>query len=127
MGTKLMFACAESPLRSLFSSCLLSAVGAGVSRMAFVAAVAVDGTEPAGLLFAARVLPLWPPSPWTLALLCVVSITEPRSITVDEGIGAMPLALGVCALLLIVWMLPRDRAHTITSRVVAGWLDGARL
>jgi len=54
-------------------------------------------------------------------------LLEPRSITVDEGIGAMPLALGVCALLLIACGCFRViAAHTITSRVVAGWLDGAR-
>jgi beta-lactamase regulating signal transducer with metallopeptidase domain len=55
-------------------------------------------------------------------------LLEPRSINSDEGIGAMPLALGVCALLLIACGCFRViTAQTRTSRVVARWLEGARL
>ncbi len=46
---------------------------------------------------------------------------------IDEGMGAMPLALGICALLLIACGCFRViTAQTRTSRVVARWLEGAR-
>jgi Zn-dependent protease with chaperone function len=52
-------------------------------------------------------------------------LLEPRAI--DEGMGAMPLALGVCALLLIACGCFRViTAQTKTWRVVARWLEGAR-
>lgn len=81
------------------------------------------------LLFAFRVLPL--AASVALTLVFVVpsfQLLEPRSvnINVDEGIGAMPLALGVCALLLIACGCFRVIvAQTRTTRVVARWLEGA--
>ncbi len=79
----------------------------------------------AGLLFALRVLPL--AASVVITFVFVVpsfQALEPRSI--DEGMGAMPLALGVCALLLIACGCFRViAAQTTTSRVVARWLEGA--
>lgn len=79
----------------------------------------------AGLLFAARVLPLAVSVLITLALVVPsFQLLEPRSI--DEGMGATPLALGVCALLLMACGCFRVvTAHTETARVVARWLEGA--
>jgi Zn-dependent protease with chaperone function len=79
----------------------------------------------ANLLFALRVLPM------AAAILITVGfvvpsfqLLEPRSI--DEDMGAMPLVLGVCALLLIARGIFRVvTAQTRTARVVAGWMDGA--
>jgi beta-lactamase regulating signal transducer with metallopeptidase domain len=52
-------------------------------------------------------------------------LLEPRSI--HEGMGAMPLALDVCALLLIAWGCIRGiAAQTRTVRLVTRWLEGAR-
>jgi Zn-dependent protease with chaperone function len=82
----------------------------------------------AGLLFALRVLPLAASVIITFAFVVPsFQLLEPRSINSDEGIGAMPLALGVCALLLIAYGCFRViTAQTRTSRVVARWLEGAR-
>jgi Zn-dependent protease with chaperone function len=79
----------------------------------------------AGWLFAVRVLPLTASVAVTFAFVVPsFQLLEPRSI--DEGMGAMPLALGVCALVLIAWGCFRViAAQTRTSRVVARWLDGA--
>jgi Zn-dependent protease with chaperone function len=79
----------------------------------------------AGLLFASRVLPLAASVVITFAFVVPsFQLLEPRSI--DEGMGAMPLALGVCALLLIACGCCRViAAQTRTSRVVARWLEGA--
>jgi Zn-dependent protease with chaperone function len=77
-------------------------------------------------LFALRVLPLI--AALTLTLSFVVpsfQLLEPRSI--DEGTGAAPLALGICALLLLFigcWRVVG--ALMATSRVVAYWSEGAR-
>ncbi len=81
----------------------------------------------ADLLFALRVLPL---AASVLITFTVVvpsfQLLEPRSIDIDEGIGAMPLALGVGALLLIACGSFRViAAQGWTSRAVARWLDGA--
>ncbi len=83
----------------------------------------------ASLLFALRVLPLAASVVTTFAFVVPsFQLLEPRSINSDEGIGAMPLALGVCALLLIACGCFRViTAQTRTSRVVARWLEGARL
>jgi Zn-dependent protease with chaperone function len=106
--------------------CLLSALVLAAWRS--LQRLQVTERSRAGLLFAARVLPFVASVAMTLAFVVPsFQLLEPRSITVDEGIGAMPLALGVCALLLIACGCFRViAAHTITSRVVAGWLDGAR-
>lgn len=80
----------------------------------------------ADLLFALRVLPLFASVVLT-AVFVVPSfqILEPRSI--DEGMGTLPLALGVAALLMIAWGSYRViSAQTRTSRIVARWLEGAR-
>ncbi len=82
----------------------------------------------AGLLFALRVLPLATSVLVTFAFVVPsFQLLEPRSLDLHEGIGAMPLVLGVCALLLIACGCFRViTAQTRTSRVVARWLDGAR-
>jgi Zn-dependent protease with chaperone function len=79
----------------------------------------------ADLLFALRILPLVASIVLTIAFVVPsFQLLEPRSI--DEQMGAMPLGLGVCALLLIaVGGLRVVAAHTKTSRMVAQWLDGA--
>ncbi len=83
----------------------------------------------AGLLFALRVLPIAASVIVTFAFVVPsFQLLEPRSIDIDEGIGATPFALGICALLLIACGCFRViAAQTKTSRVVALWLDGARL
>jgi len=80
----------------------------------------------AALLFGLRILPLLA-SVVITAVLVVPSFQrlEPRSL--NEGMGAIPLALGVCALLLISYGCFRVIAAEIRStRVVARWLQGAR-
>ena len=53
----------------------------------------------AALLFALRVLPMAGSAVITFAFVVPsFQLLEPRSINIDEGIGAMPLALGLCAL-----------------------------
>src|SRR5258707_15412084 len=81
----------------------------------------------AGLLFGLRVLPLVASAVITFVFVVPsFQLLEPRSINADEGIGAMPFALGVCALLLIACGCFRViTAQTRTSRVVARWLEGA--
>jgi len=80
----------------------------------------------ADLLFALRVLPLFASIVITGAFVVPsFQILEPRSI--DEGMGTLPLALGVAALLLIAYGSYRGiAAQTRTSRIVAQWLEGAR-
>jgi len=80
----------------------------------------------ADLLFVLRVLPLAASVVITFAFVVPsFQLLEPRS--ADEGMGAMPLGLGVCALLLIACGCFRViAAQTTTSRIVAGWLRGAR-
>src|SRR6202040_4370901 len=82
----------------------------------------------AGLLFALRVFPLTASVVITFGFVVPsFQFLEPRSINSDEGIGAMPLPLGVFALLLIAYGCFRlITAQTRTSRVVARWLEGAR-
>jgi Zn-dependent protease with chaperone function len=105
--------------------CLLSALVAVAWRWLKV----LHATEQslASLLFAVRVLPLTASVVITFAFVVPsFQLLEPRSITSEEGIGAMPLALGICALLLIAWGCFRViTAQTRTSRVVARWLKGA--
>jgi Zn-dependent protease with chaperone function len=103
--------------------CLLSALVAAAWRSLKL----VHATEKslAGLLFALRVLPLAASAVITFAFVVPsFELLEPRS--TDEGMGAMPLALGVCALVLIACGFFRViAAQTKTSRVVARWLEGA--
>jgi Zn-dependent protease with chaperone function len=104
--------------------CLLSALVAVAWRLSRLLHARAKGL--AGLLFALRVLPLAASVVITFAFVVPsFQLLEPRSI--DEGMGAMPLALGICALLLIACGCFRViTAQTKTSRVVARWLEGAR-
>lgn len=79
----------------------------------------------AGLLFALRILPFVASVGITFAFVVPsFQLLEPRSI--DEGMGEIPLALAVCALLLIACGCFRViAAQTATARLVARWLEGA--
>jgi Zn-dependent protease with chaperone function len=103
--------------------CLLSAVVAVAWRS--LQLLRAREKSLADLLFALRVLPFVASVVITFAFVVPsFQLLEPRSI--DEGMGAMPLALGVCALLLIAGGCFRViAAQTRTSRVVARWLEGA--
>jgi Zn-dependent protease with chaperone function len=81
----------------------------------------------AALLFELRILPLLVAALITFTLVVPsFRLLEPRSINGKEGIGAMPLALGVCALLLIAYGCFRVIAAQISStRVVTRWLEGS--
>lgn len=89
-------------------------------------ALNVQARTLATLLFAVRIFPLVVSVAITFAFVVPsFDLLEPRSI--DEGMGAMPLALGLCALLLIACGCFRVAAAlTKTSRVVARWVEGAR-
>ena len=80
----------------------------------------------AAILFGLRILPLVFSIIVTFALVVPsIHLLGPRSI--DGGMGAMPLALGVCALLWIACGFFRAIAAQIrTTRVVTCWLEGAR-
>jgi len=81
----------------------------------------------AAFLFGLRVFPFAASVVVTLAFVVPsFQLLEPRSIEIDEGIGAMPLAFGIFALLLIAcgcWRVIAAQAKT--SRVVARWMEGA--
>jgi Zn-dependent protease with chaperone function len=104
--------------------CLLSAMVAIAWRS--LRRLRVTQQNLAALLFAFRVLPLAASLVLTFAFVVPsFQLLEPRSI--NEGMGAIPSALGVCALLLIVCGCFRVvAALSKTSRVVARWLEGAR-
>ncbi len=108
--------------------CLLSALVAVSWR--WVKLLHATERRVATLLSTLRVLPLAISVVITFAFVVPsFQLLEPRSINIniDEGIGRMPLALGVCALLLLGWGCFRVLvAQSRTSRVVAGWLEGAR-
>jgi Zn-dependent protease with chaperone function len=105
--------------------CLLSALVA----IAWRSLRWLNATEQslAALLFAFRVLPLTASVVITFAFVVPsFQLLEPRSMDIDEGMGAMPLALGACALSLIACGSFRVIiAQSRTSRVVARWLEGA--
>jgi hypothetical protein len=105
--------------------CLLSALVAVAWRS--LKLLRVTEQSLAGVLFALRVLPL--AASVIVTFVFVVpsfQLLEPRSINSNEGIGATPLALGICALLLIACGCFRViTAQTRTSRAVARWLEGA--
>src|ERR1700674_2201216 len=105
--------------------CLLSALVAVAWRS--LTLLRAKERSLAGLLFALRVLPLVASAVITFAFVVPsFQLLDPRSISSDEGIGAMPLALGVCALLLIACGCFRViTAQIRTSRVLARWLGGA--
>ena len=77
-------------------------------------------------LFALRILPLAASAFLTFAFVVPsFDLLEPRSI--NEGIGEAPPALGICALLLIVYGCVRVvTAQVRASRIVNGWLQGAQ-
>jgi Zn-dependent protease with chaperone function len=80
----------------------------------------------ATILFGLRILPLVASLIITFALV-VPSFQLMEPLPIKEGVGATPLALGVCALLLIAWGFVRAiAAQTRTTRVVTCWLQGAR-
>jgi Zn-dependent protease with chaperone function len=105
--------------------CLLSALVA----VAWRSLKWLHASEPslAGLLFALRVLPMAASVVVTFAFVVPsFQLLEPRSVNIDEGIGRVPFALGLCALFLIAGGCFRViTAQRKTSRVVAGWLEGA--
>lgn len=81
----------------------------------------------AGLLFALRILPLAASVAVTFAFVVPsFQLLEPRAMDIDEGMGAIPLAMGICALVLIALGCFRViAAQTETARLVARWLEGA--
>lgn len=80
----------------------------------------------ADLLFLLRVLPLLASIVVTLAFVVPsFQLLEPRS--TGEGVGTMPIALGMAALFLIAWGCHRVVSAQIrTSRIVARWLAESR-
>jgi hypothetical protein len=104
--------------------CVFSALVAAAWRLLRV--LHVREKSLADSLFALRVLPLAASVVLTFAFVVPsFDLLEPRSI--DEGMGTTPLALGICALVLIACGCFRViTAQTKTSRVVKRWLEGAR-
>jgi Zn-dependent protease with chaperone function len=80
----------------------------------------------ADLLFLLRVLPLFASIIVTLTFVVPsFQLLEPRS--TGEGVGTMPIALGIAALFFIAWGCYRVvSAQTRTSRIVARWLAGSQ-
>ena len=79
----------------------------------------------ASILFGLRILPLIASLIITFALVVPSQLMEP--LPINEAMGTIPLALGVCALLLIAWGFFRAiAAQTRTTRAVTCWLEGAR-
>jgi Zn-dependent protease with chaperone function len=79
----------------------------------------------ASILFGLRILPLAASLIITFALVVPSQLIEP--LPINEVMGAIPLALGVCALLLIACGFFRAiAAQTRTTRAVTCWLEGAR-
>jgi Zn-dependent protease with chaperone function len=122
-----MFALREIAVSLTFvvlTYCLVSALVVVAWR--WLKLLRVGESALANLLFALRVLPLV--SSAAIVILFVVpsfQLLEPRAS--NEGLGTMPLALGVCAVLLIACGCLRVfNALTKTSRIVAQWQEGAR-
>jgi Zn-dependent protease with chaperone function len=103
--------------------CMLSTLVATVWRPLKPFHVAQQSV--AAILFGLRILPLLFSVIITFALVVPsIPLLEPLRV---GGMGAMPLALGVCALLLIACGFFRAIAAQIrTTRVVTCWLEGAR-
>ena len=80
----------------------------------------------ADLLFLLRVLPLVASVVITAAFVVPsFQLLEPRA--TDEGMGTVPVSLGIAALFLIASGLYRViTAQTRTSRVVRNWIEGSR-
>jgi Zn-dependent protease with chaperone function len=80
----------------------------------------------ATVLFGLRILPLAASLIITIALV-VPSFQLMEPLPINEGMGALPLALGVCGLLLIACGFFRAiAAQSRTTRAVTCWLEGAR-
>jgi beta-lactamase regulating signal transducer with metallopeptidase domain len=104
--------------------CLLSALVAIAWRP--VQPLHVAQQSVATILFGLRVLPLVVSVIVTFALV-VPSFQLLESRAIGDGMGAIPLALGVCALLWIACGCSRVIAmQTRTTRVATRWLEGAR-
>ncbi len=104
--------------------CLLSMLVGMVWRTLKPSHVAQQSV--ATILFGLRILPLLGSLVITFALV-VPSFQLMRPIPIHQGMNAILLALGVCALLLIASGLCRAiAAHTRTSRAVTCWLEGGR-
>lgn len=103
--------------------CLLSALVAVTWRALKLLRATEHGL--AGWFFAARVLPFAASVVITFAFVVPsFQLLEPHS--ADEGMGTVPLALGICALLLIAGGCFRViTAQIRTTRAVARWLQGA--
>ncbi|HSZ64477.1 MAG TPA: hypothetical protein VK828_21950 [Terriglobales bacterium] len=103
--------------------CLLSALVATVWRALKPSDVAQESV--ATILFGLRIVPLIFSVIITLALV-VPSFELLQPLPITAGMGAIPVALGVCALLLIGDGFFRAiMAQTRTTRVVTRWLEGA--
>ena len=103
--------------------CLLSVLVEAVWRSLRPLHVAQQSV--AAILFALRILPLLVSLIITFALV-VPSFQLLEPLPIDEGMGAIPLALCVCALLLIACGFFRAiAAQTRTARAVTCWLEGA--
>jgi beta-lactamase regulating signal transducer with metallopeptidase domain len=104
--------------------CLLSVLVEAVWRPLKPLHVAQQSV--AAILFELRILPLVASLIITFALV-VPSFQLLEPMPIDEGMGAIPLALGVCALLLIACGFFRAiAAQARTTRAVTCWLEGAR-
>jgi len=80
----------------------------------------------ASILFGLRIFPLAASLIITFALV-VPSFQLMEPLPINESMNAIPLALGVCALLLITFGIFRAMAaQTRTTRAVTCWLEGAR-
>ena len=100
--------------------CLLSALVAAAWSPLKPSQVAQQSV--AAILFALRTVPLLVSAIVTFALVVPSFRLEPRSI---EESMAIPLALGICALLLIAYGVFRVIAAQIrTTRLVTRWLEG---
>jgi Zn-dependent protease with chaperone function len=103
--------------------CLLSALVVTVWRAMKPSDVAQESV--ATILFGLRIVPLVFSVIITLALV-VPSFELLQPLPIAAGMGAIPVALGVCALLLIADGVFRAiAAQTRTTRVVTRWLEGA--
>jgi hypothetical protein len=103
--------------------CLLSVLVEAVWRLLRPLHVAQQSV--AAILFGLRILPLVASVIITFALV-VPSFQLMEPLPIGEGMGAIPLALGVCALLLIGCGFFRAiAAQTRTTRAVTCWLEGA--
>jgi len=104
--------------------CLLSMLVATVWRLLKPSYIAQRSV--AAILFGLRIFPLLASVIITFALV-VPSFQLLEPLLRNESMGAIPLTLGVCALLLIGWGSYRAiTAQVRTTRVVTQWLEGAQ-